>query len=90
MFVAVDGRLAGAITLVDTPRPHARRTLDLLGRLGIARVVMLTGDRVESARGLAEALGVREFHAALTPIRSWCASTPCAARADRSPWSATA
>ena len=67
VFVAVDGQLAGAITLVDTPRPHARLTLDRLGRLGIARVVMLTGDRVESARGLADALGLREFHAALTP-----------------------
>ncbi len=28
---------------------------------------MLTGDRVESARGRADALGVREFHAALMP-----------------------
>jgi Cd2+/Zn2+-exporting ATPase len=67
VLVAVDGRLAGAITLGDVPRPHARRTLHLLDRLGIARVVMLTGDRVESARGLANALGVRELHAALTP-----------------------
>jgi Cd2+/Zn2+-exporting ATPase len=67
VLVAVDGRLAGAITLGDAPRPHARRTLHLLDRLGIARVVMLTGDRVESARGLADALGVRELHAALTP-----------------------
>jgi Cd2+/Zn2+-exporting ATPase len=67
VFVAVDGRLAGSIALADAPRPRARRTLDLLGRLGIARVVMLTGDRVESARGVADALGVREFHAALTP-----------------------
>ena len=67
VFVAVDGRLAGTIALVDAPRPHARRTLDLLGRLGIGRVVMLTGDRVESARGLADTLGVGEFHAALTP-----------------------
>ncbi len=60
MFVAVDGRLAGTITLVDTPRPHAVETLDLLARLGIGRVVMLTGDRVEAARG--------------SPTRSACAS----------------
>ena len=52
MFVAVDGRLAGAITLADhaARRTHAK-TLDLLRRPGIRRVVMLTGDRVESARG---------------------------------------
>jgi len=67
VFVAVGGQLAGVITLVDTPRPQARETLDLLVRQGVSRVVMLTGDRVESARWLAEALGVREFHAGLTP-----------------------
>ena len=67
VFVAVGGQLAGVITLVDTPRPQARETLDLLVRQGVSRVVMLTGDRVESARWLADALGVREFHAGLTP-----------------------
>jgi Cd2+/Zn2+-exporting ATPase len=66
-FVAVSGELAGTIVLSDSPRPQARETVQGLARQGIRRVVMLTGDREESARGLAEALGVGEFHAGLTP-----------------------
>ena len=62
------GRAAGRR---DHARGHAAaaraRDLDLLGRRASRRVVMLTGDRVEAARGLADALGLREFHAALTP-----------------------
>ena len=67
VFVSVDGRLAGTLTLVDTPRPHAVETLALLARQGIGRVVMLTGDRADAAQRLAAMLGLREVHAGLTP-----------------------
>ena len=67
VFVSVGGRLAGTLTLVDTPRPHALEALDLLARLGIGRVVMLTGDRVEAARGSAPRWACASFTPALTP-----------------------
>jgi Cd2+/Zn2+-exporting ATPase len=34
----------GAIGLLDTPRPAARAALDALRRLGIARMIMISGD----------------------------------------------
>jgi Zn2+/Cd2+-exporting ATPase len=67
VFVAVDGQLAGSLSLVDTPRPHARDVVRALARRGISRVVMLTGDRLESARAVASAIGLRELYAGLTP-----------------------
>ena len=67
VFVSVGGRHAGTLTLVDTPRPQALEALALLARLGIGRVVMLTGDRAETAERLGAALGLREVHAGLTP-----------------------
>jgi Cd2+/Zn2+-exporting ATPase len=67
VFVALDGRAIGAIRVSDRPRAAARDALDLLRAQGVRRIVMLTGDRVESARPVAEALGVDEHHAALLP-----------------------
>ena len=67
VFVALDGRAIGAIHVSDRPRAAARDALDLLRAQGVRRIVMLTGDRVESARPVAEALGVDEHHAALLP-----------------------
>jgi Cd2+/Zn2+-exporting ATPase len=67
VWVAVDGTVAGAISLADAPRPHAREAIEGLQEQGIRRVLLLTGDREESATAIAAALGVRELHAQLTP-----------------------
>jgi len=67
VWVRVAGDVAGAITLADAPRPHAREAIEALQEQGIRRVLLLTGDRVESASPIAAALGVRELHAHLTP-----------------------
>jgi Cd2+/Zn2+-exporting ATPase len=67
VLVAVDRRAIGAIRVSDRPRAAARDALDLLRAQGVRRIVMLTGDRVESAQRVAEALGVDEHHAVLLP-----------------------
>jgi Zn2+/Cd2+-exporting ATPase len=67
VFVAIAGRLAGALSLVDRPRTHAREALDLLRRAGVRRVAMLTGDEAEAAARVASDVGVDEFQAALLP-----------------------
>jgi Cd2+/Zn2+-exporting ATPase len=67
VFVAVDGALAGAITLADRPRDTAREAVQLLREHGIERVVMLSGDRPDVARVIAATVGVDEHHAALAP-----------------------
>jgi Cd2+/Zn2+-exporting ATPase len=67
VFVAVDGRVAGAIAVADRHREAAREAIELLRSHGIQRVVMLTGDHADTARAVAEALAVDEHHAALLP-----------------------
>jgi Cd2+/Zn2+-exporting ATPase len=67
VFVGVNGRALGTIRVTDRPRAAARDALDLLRAQGVRRIVMLTGDRPESARLVAEELGVDEHFAALLP-----------------------
>jgi heavy metal translocating P-type ATPase len=56
VFVAVDGRPIGALLLADELRSDAPRAIRLLRDAGVARIVMVTGDRAESAQTMAAAL----------------------------------
>ncbi|PTY00105.1 copper-translocating P-type ATPase [Opitutus sp. ER46] len=66
--VEVDGRLAGRIELADTIKPTTAQAIRELQRLGL-RVVMVTGDRDETARAVARELGLDGHHAGVTPAR---------------------
>lgn len=67
VFVAVDGRHAGALAIQDRPRPRAREAIEALKRAGMAHVVMLTGDHTDTARAVAEQVGIEEVRAELLP-----------------------
>jgi Cd2+/Zn2+-exporting ATPase len=67
VFVAVDRVLLGAIAIADPVRETARETLELLRSHGVRHVGMLTGDHPTSARAVAEALALDEYHAGLLP-----------------------
>ena len=58
VFVAVDGRVAGALLLDDPIRPDAPRVIRTLRRAGIKRVVMVTGDHADVAESVGIAIGV--------------------------------
>ncbi len=65
--VAVDGKPAGLILAGDEPKVEAARAIRELGELGVRRTVMLTGDAPEPAMRVAEALGIAEAEAGLSP-----------------------
>jgi Cd2+/Zn2+-exporting ATPase len=67
MLVRVDGRWAGVLGLLDTPRPGAAAALQALARLGVGRTVMLTGDHPRAAAAVAQQLGVTDVRAGLLP-----------------------
>ena len=67
VFVAVDGRLSGAILLEDPLRPEAVRTIAGLRRRGVRQVVLVTGDRAEVAELVGSAVGVDRVLAERTP-----------------------
>jgi Zn2+/Cd2+-exporting ATPase len=62
-----DEQVWGMIALADTVRPEAAAAIVRLKALGIARVVLLTGDNAQVARALGVALGVDEVRAELLP-----------------------
>ncbi|MFO1447310.1 MAG: copper-translocating P-type ATPase [Opitutaceae bacterium] len=66
--VTVDGRAAGTLALADTLKPTTPAAIRELQRLGL-RVVMVTGDREQTARAIATELGLDAYHAAVTPAR---------------------
>jgi heavy metal translocating P-type ATPase len=66
-FVAIDHRLAGAISFADSLRPQVPALLQRLARLGVVDTVMLTGDRQESAAAIAGQAGIRTVRADLLP-----------------------
>ncbi|WP_448591715.1 heavy metal translocating P-type ATPase [Thermoflexus hugenholtzii] len=66
VVVRLDGRPIGLLTVQDTLRPEVRDVLQELQRLGIRRVELLTGDRLEAAGAVARSLGI-PFRAGLLP-----------------------
>jgi heavy metal translocating P-type ATPase len=56
VFVAVDGRTVGALLLADELRRETPRAVQALRTAGVARIVMVTGDRAEAAETIGAAL----------------------------------
>jgi Cu+-exporting ATPase len=68
VFVAVNGRAAGMFLLSDRVKPTTAEALQLLRQDGL-RIVMLTGDRTDSAQRIAQELAIDEFEAEVLPQR---------------------
>src|SRR6478672_11607795 len=56
VFVAINGRTIGALLLGDELRRETPRAVQALRAAGVARIVMLTGDRADAAETIAAAL----------------------------------
>jgi Cd2+/Zn2+-exporting ATPase/Cu+-exporting ATPase len=67
-FLAVDGRAAGLLAVADEPRPEVPEALTALRKLGIERLLLLTGDNERAAQREADRLGV-EYQAELLPAQ---------------------
>jgi len=68
VLIAVGGRAAGMFLLTDQVKATTAEALQLLRQDGL-RIVMLTGDRKESAQRIAQELGIDEFDAEVLPQR---------------------
>ena len=66
-FIDVDGALVGLLVFSDNVRRETPQTLRRLRNRGIDRIVMLTGDRLETAQMIALSAGIDELRAGLTP-----------------------
>ena len=67
VFIALEGQLAGIVSIADQIRDDAEMALAQMRENGIKKIVMLTGDNKHTAEAVAKALGLDEFHAELLP-----------------------
>lgn len=82
VWIAVAGQIAGLIGCSDTPRPHASDAIRELRALGL-RVSMLSGDHPLAARALAEAIGIDDARAGMSPQSKADAVRECRDRGER-------
>jgi Cu+-exporting ATPase len=66
MFVAIGGKFAGLLAVSDPVKKSTPEALSALRELGL-RVIMLTGDNQNTAKAVADRLGVDEFEAGVRP-----------------------
>ena len=70
IFVVIDGKLAGLFGITDPIKPGTPEALRMLREDGV-HVMMLTGDHPETARAVAEKLGISEYAAQVLPERKF-------------------
>jgi len=66
IYVAKDGKYIGYVVLKDVVRDKAKELVKKLNELGI-KVILLSGDKETTVREVAEAVGIKEYHAKLLP-----------------------
>lgn len=67
MYVTHQSRVVGLIGVRDKVRSEAAATVAQLRSYGISRLLMFTGDSEESARSVAQSVGVTQWYSRLMP-----------------------
>jgi len=66
MLLAVNGKIAGIIAVMDTPKDNAAEAINQLKNMGL-EVIMLTGDNERTAKAIANKLGINTVIANVLP-----------------------
>lgn len=66
-LLGVNDILLGFFVLADEVKPKIKETIQELRKLGMQKIVMLTGDNEKIAQRIADKVGISEFHANLLP-----------------------
>lgn len=67
IFVGLDDKYLGTITVADAVRASSREALEMLKQAGINTFVLLTGDDAKTAQVVGEHVGVTDIRAELLP-----------------------
>lgn len=67
LYLAIGGTLAAVLCIKDPVREEAKRVISELHKLGIKKVVMMTGDSKRNAERVAKETGIDEVHAEVLP-----------------------
>ncbi len=66
IYLIVDGKLQGIISLADIIRPESKEAIEKLHQMGI-KTAMITGDSEEVAKYVSQQLGIDEYFAKVLP-----------------------
>jgi Cu+-exporting ATPase len=66
MYVAVDGKAAGLVSVADPIKASTKEAIDLLHQSGV-RITMLTGDNRRTAEAVARKIGIDDVQAEVLP-----------------------
>lgn len=67
--IALDGKVAGVFYVADTVRPESRNAVSQIKKLGVSKVLLISGDNRAVAEGIGRELGVDEVHSETLPQR---------------------
>ncbi len=67
LFLGVGSVLSAVICVKDPLREEAGEIIDGLHRLGISKLVMMTGDSERTARSVAQTIGIDEYYSEVLP-----------------------
>ncbi|MBR5993771.1 MAG: heavy metal translocating P-type ATPase [Lachnospiraceae bacterium] len=68
VYVAIGGRYAGHMHIVDEVKDNAAEALALCKKAGISDIVMLTGDNEKTAKAVADSVAIDKYLANLNPL----------------------
>ncbi len=71
IYVSRGSDFLGYVVVSDTLRSDAARTIDVLKKLGVQTIGMLTGDREKVAQSIAKAIGIDDVRHSLLPQDKW-------------------
>lgn len=67
LYLAIEGVLAAIICIEDPLREEAEAVISSLKKVGIKKVVMMTGDSERTAKVIAQKVGVDEYYSEVLP-----------------------
>ena len=66
-FVGINNKPAGVIVFGDKIRPDVNLMMEHIKKLGVKKIIMLTGDNLDNAKSIAQQAGITDLEANLLP-----------------------
>lgn len=67
LIVAINKKISGIIAVADIVKDDAKSAIDKLHKLGIKKIVMLSGDNPQVSKAISNQIGIDEVHSSLLP-----------------------
>lgn len=68
LFVAINGKAEGYFVIEDVVKPGSKEAIDDLKKMGVDKVIMITGDSEKIASKVASKLSINEYYSEMNPI----------------------